>query len=91
MRVAKHARTRREAAQVRLHERRDDLLAKILLEVQREVRDLQLPCHAARVGEVVDRAASAVRRIGVGEVVVHLHRQTDHVMSVGLEDVCGGR
>ena len=91
VRVAEHARTRREAAQVRLHERRDHLLVKILLEVEREVRDVQLPRHAAGVGEIVDGAASAVGRIGVGEVVVHLHRQTDHLVSGGLEDVRGGR
>ena len=89
--IAEHARTRRRPAEVRLHERSNDLLVKILLEIEREMRDLQLPGDAASVGEVVDRAASAVRRIGVREVVVHLHRQPDHLMSLGLEKVRGSR
>src|SRR5436190_20487800 len=58
--ITKHAGTGRQAAQVRLHERRDDLLVEVLLEVQREVRNLELPGHAAGIGEVIDRAASAV-------------------------------
>ena len=91
VRVAEDAGARRGAAQVRLHERCDDFLVEVALEVEREVRDVQLPGHAAGVGEIVDGAASAVGRIGVGEVVVHLHRQTDHLVSGGLEDVRGGR
>src|SRR5205085_2989812 len=60
-------------------------------EIEREMRDVELPRYAARIGEIVDRAASSIRRIGVREVVVHLHRQTDHLMSLRLEDVCGSR
>ena len=91
VRVAEHARTGRHAAQIGLHERRDDLLMKILLEVQREMRNLELPRHAPRVRQIVDGAAPAVRRVGVRQVVVHLHRQSDDVMSAGLENVRGGR
>ena len=64
---------------------------EVLLEVEREVRDVQLPGHAAGVGQVVDGAASAVWRVGVAQVVVHLHGQTDNLVPCGLEDVCGGR
>src|SRR5258708_33907853 len=59
MRVAEHARARRQAAQVRLHERRDHLLVKVLLEVQREGRGLHLPGPPAGGGEGLHRAATA--------------------------------
>ena len=45
----------------------------------------------ARISEVIDGAASAIRRVRVGEVVVHLHRQTDHLMPFGLEQIRGRR
>ena len=91
MRITKHARARRRAAQISLHERRNDLLVKIRLEIEREMRNAQFPCNAFRISEIVNGAAAAVSGVGVAEVVVHLHRQTDDVMSGGLENECGGR
>src|SRR5947207_9905041 len=55
------------------------------------MRDLQMPRDTPGVGKIIDRAASSVRRIGVGQVVVHLHRQTDDVVPGGLQNVCGSR
>ena len=73
VRVAENAWAGSEAGQIRLHERRDDLLVKIAFEIEREMRDLELPRHPARVGKIIDRATAAVRRIRVREIVVHLH------------------
>jgi len=64
---------------------------KARLEIQREVRDLELPRHTPGVRKIVDRAAASVRRVGIRQVVVHLHRQPDHFMPLRLEEIRGSR
>src|SRR5688572_885357 len=69
---------------VLLHEVRDDRLLKPLFEIQDVVREAEPRSHAARVIQVVERAAGskmpAVRRTAV--LCIQLHRQTDNVMTL---------
>src|SRR5205823_14777515 len=87
--ITKYTWARCGAAQIALHERRDDLLVEIRLQIQGEMRNAEFPRNSFGVSKIVDRAAPAIRRVRIAEIVVHLHRQTDHLMSAGLENVCG--
>ena len=58
------------------HEVRDDVLLKLLLEVQDVVRDIDRRGHTPRIVKVVERAAAAERpgAVGLRGDVVELHR-----------------
>ena len=78
--VAMRARNGRAARDVFADEIRDDRALEFPLEVHDVVRDVQPVGHAARVVQIVDRAAGAEARLALG-LVVELHRHTNHIVA----------
>src|SRR5262249_3939240 len=83
-RVARGARDRGLAGEVRGDERGHDFTAELLLEVDDVVRNLQLPGGAASVRDVVERAA-APGPARLGGMVPELHGQADDLVPLLLE------
>ena len=59
--VAERAGNRRAPGQVLVDERPHHLLLEAVLEIHHVIRDADLPGHAARIVDVVERAAAAGR------------------------------
>src|SRR5947207_6022990 len=84
--VAAHARNRRAAARVFVHEVVDHVVAERALEIQHVVRDAELLAHAPRV---VDRVERAARTVGdVLAIAEELHRRADDVVALLDEQRC---
>ena len=88
--VAVGARHRRAARGVLADEVRDDGVLELALEVQDVVRDADRLRHAARIVEVVERAAAA-ESLPVAPLVVELHGQADHLVTLLGEQGRGDR
>jgi hypothetical protein len=79
--VAMRTRQRRPARCVLLNEIRDDGVPELALEIDDVVRKADDGGDAARVVEIVERAATAPRLLAAA-LIVELHRQTDNVMTL---------
>jgi hypothetical protein len=79
-RVAAHARDRRAAARVLVHEVVAPRRARSGLEVEHVVRHAEPLAHAPRVVDRVERAARAVGHVVA--VAEELHRRPDHVVAL---------
>ena len=88
-RVAAHARNRRAAARVLVHEVVDDVAAERALEIEHVVRHAELLADAPRVVDRVERAARAVGQIVA--VAEELHRRADDVVALLDEHRRGDR
>ena len=82
--VALDARVRRDPGGVRLDVRLDDMGVEVVTEVEHEVVDVELLGDASRVVDVGHRAAS-----GVGVATPQLHRDTDDLVALLLEQERG--
>jgi len=88
--VAMRAGERRSPRGVLLHEIRDDGVAELSLEIDDVMREADVCGHTPRVLQVVERAARAPR-LFPGALVIQLHRQTNHVMTLLGEQGRGDR
>jgi hypothetical protein len=88
--VAVHARDRRPARRVLADEVRDDVLFERPLEIDDVMRNADRGGDAARVIQVVERAAAAERDLAV-RLIVQLHRQPDDVVPLAREKRGGHR
>ncbi len=82
--VAVHARNRRSAARVLLHEVRDHLIGELALEIDDVVRDTDAGGDTPRVVQIVDRAAGAEAHLSLA-LVIQLHREPDHLVALARE------
>ncbi len=88
--VARGARDRRLPGQIGGDEGAHDVAAELLLEVEHVVADSQRPGDAARVGQIVQRAASA-GAAGLARVIPELHREADDLVALLLQEKRGDR
>jgi len=89
--VAQTARDRRAPGNVFLDKWTNHVALKPLLVIHHVIRDADLLGHAARVVDVVERAASSLRRLGhplatsQAALVPELHGQADEVVPLGAQ------
>src|SRR6185503_2841979 len=88
--VAGRARDRRVAGEVGADEGPDDVAPELLLEIEHVVADPQRPRRAARIAEIIERAA-APRTAGVAGVVPELHREAHDLVALVAEKERGHR
>src|SRR6266508_1565213 len=88
LRVAGRTGNRSLAGQIRLDEGSDDAGAKLLLEVQDVMRDVQRPGHPPGIGQIVERAAaSGAPRLA--RVIPELHREANDLVPFLFEEQSG--
>ena len=87
--VAVDAGVWRAPGKIAAHELLQDLFVEFILKIEHIKGDAELICHAARVRDVLQRAAGA--RAGDAGVVVgkQLHRAADAVIALLKHQLCG--
>jgi hypothetical protein len=95
--VAKAARNRRAPAQIILHKWPHHVPLEALLLIHHVIRNADFLRDAARVVNIVDRAAAAMHRLRHAlaarqpALVPELHRQPYYLVSLGTQHRCDGR
>ncbi len=88
--VAVHAGDWRPSAGILPYEVRDHLVGELALEVDDVVRDADAGGHAPGVVQVVDRAAGPEADLSPA-LVIQLHREADHLVTLLREERSGHR